>query len=47
VNVLAWLRSRIGNLERRWIPNPSERARHQEIVSRRLRALGSRLARPR
>jgi len=44
--LLTWLRSRIGRLERRWIPNPFERARHQEVVSRRIRALASRFERP-
>ena len=44
--LMRWLRTRIGRFERRWIPNAFERARHQEIVSRRLRALVSRLDRP-
>jgi hypothetical protein len=47
MSLVAWLRSRIGRLERRWIPNGFERARHQEVVSRRLRALAGRIERPR
>ena len=34
--IRAWLASRLKPLERRWIPDPTERARHETIVIRRL-----------
>jgi hypothetical protein len=34
--IRVWLASRLKPLERRWIPDPMERARHETIVVRRL-----------
>ena len=34
--IRAWLALRVKPLERRWIPDPAERERHETIVVRRL-----------
>jgi len=35
-NIRAWLALRVKPFERRWIPDPAERKRHETIVIRRL-----------
>ncbi len=42
--IRAWVAPRIKRLERRWIPNPAERARHDAVVIRRLEQLTGNLA---
>jgi hypothetical protein len=34
--MLNWFRRRLGRLDRRWINDAEERARHHEVVERRL-----------
>ena len=37
--IRAWLALRVKPFERRWIPDPTERERHETIVIRRLERL--------
>jgi hypothetical protein len=42
--VRAWLAQRVKPFERRWIPDPRERAHHETIVIRRLEQVAARIA---
>ena len=44
--IRAWVTSRIKRLERRWIHDPVERARHDAVVIRRLEQLTGNDRRP-